>query len=275
MDGDFKFLDHYWKGAISGMTGILLSHPIDTIKTHIQNGSKVPRNFKALMTGIRAPLIGVGFEKALVFGTYNFVNKYMADNKNISTTEYQTLLQKPNNLQTSVSGAIAGFTASLIVTPYERIKILRQTGQTIKNLRIRTLFTGLNMTFTREVPGFAIYFTVYENLKYYTLNKLNKLNKLNNSSSTTTLPLYLSFIYGGISGSIAWIFIYPQDRIKTIIQSQASNTSNKIKFADISNIIRDLSVGGIRTLYTGFSYALVRAITLHSGTFAMMELLNR
>lgn len=271
MDGDFKFLDHYWKGAISGMSGILLSHPIDTIKTHIQNGSKVPRNFKALMSGIRAPLIGVGFEKALVFGTYNFINNYLSNNyasNNYTKSTSTFQLIQPNNFHTATSGAIAGFTASLIVTPYERIKILRQTGQTYNNIRIGNLFKGLSMTFTREVPGFAIYFTVYENLKYYTLNKLNY------SSSTTTLPLYLSFIYGGISGSIAWIFIYPQDRIKTIIQSQSANTSTTIKFTDITNIIRALSAGGIRSLYTGFSYALIRAITLHSGTFTMMELLN-
>ena len=274
MDGDFKFMEHYWKGAVSGMTGIVISHPIDTIKTHIQNGSKVPRNFKSLMTGIRAPLIGVGFEKAIVFGTYNLVNNYLTCDDNNSSA-----LKKPNSLHTSVSGAIAGFSASLIVTPYERIKILRQTGQNIQNFKIGNLFKGLSMTFTREVPGFAIYFTVYENLKYYTLRRMlgngygsNGYGSMDNIASAS-LPLYLSFVYGGISGSIAWVFIYPQDRIKTIIQS--ANTSTSIKFDDVKNIVRILSAGGIRSLYSGFSYALIRAIALHSGTFAMMELLNR
>jgi hypothetical protein len=267
MDGDFKFMDHYWKGAVSGMTGIIISHPIDTIKTHIQNGSKVPRNFKSLMTGIRAPLIGVGFEKAIVFGTYNLVNNYLT--RNAAVNSYvgdNNALKKPNSLHTAISGAVAGFSASLIVTPYERIKILRQTGQNIQNFNVGNLFKGLNMTFTREVPGFAIYFTVYENLKYYTLRQML-------DSNTNSLPLYLSFVYGGISGSIAWVFIYPQDRIKTIIQS--ANTSTSIKFDDVKNIIRILSSGGVRSLYSGFSYALIRAVALHSGTFAMMELLNR
>ena len=70
-----KIHNNYCYGAISGMTGIILSHPIDTIKTHIQTGN----NFKTfnitipnLYKGILSPLIGVGFEKAIVFGTYNF-----------------------------------------------------------------------------------------------------------------------------------------------------------------------------------------------------------
>ena len=37
-----NFVHNYWKGAVSGMFGIVLSHPIDTIKTHYQNKTKPP-----------------------------------------------------------------------------------------------------------------------------------------------------------------------------------------------------------------------------------------
>lgn len=238
--------NHYLKGAISGMFGILISHPIDSIKTHIQTHKNINTfQFKAvnLYRGIASPLIGVGLEKSLVFGTYNFCH-----NK--------------QNMSIPVSGAISGFVASLIVSPYERIKILRQ-NQTQFNLSECTkpsfLFKGLSATFTREVPGFAIYFSTYEYLKnkFYT-------------SKNKEIDIVASFIFGGISGSNAWLFIYPQDRIKTIIQS---NNTNKI---NIMSLIKTIyQNGGIKQFYSGFSLAIARAILLHSGTFCMMEILNK
>jgi hypothetical protein len=237
--------NHYVKGAISGMFGILISHPIDSIKTHMQTNKNMstfhykPTN---LYRGITSPLLGVGLEKSLVFGTYNYCRN--------------------NKINIPISGAISGFIASLIVSPYERIKILRQ-NQTKFNLSECTnpsfLFKGLSATFTREVPGFAIYFSTYEYLKnkFYT-------------SQNKEIDIVSSFVFGGIAGSNAWIFIYPQDRIKTIIQS---NNNSKV---NIMNLIKTTyQNGGIRQFYSGFSMAIARAVLLHSGTFCMMEILNK
>ena len=195
-----SYITKYINGGISGMCGILLSHPFDTIKTHIQTGQKL-NTFKPSVLnfykGISAPLLGVGIEKAIVFGTYNYMHK---------KTDCIPL-----------SGAFAGLTASLIVSPYERLKILKQNSQSFTYKEIlnpRFLFKGLSATFTREVPGFAIYFTVYEYLK--------KCNFTNHNKEITGLA---SFIYGGISGLSAWIFIYPQDKIKTIMQSNMQSNS--------------------------------------------------
>ena len=240
-----SYISKYINGGLSGMCGILLSHPFDTIKTHIQTGHKL-NTFKPSLPnfykGISAPLLGVGIEKAIVFGTYNYI------------------YSKTNNIP--LSGAISGLTASLIVTPYERIKILKQNSQviTFKDLNIRFLYKGFTPTFFREMPGFAIYFTTYEYLKANTFTKYNK--KINYSSS---------FLYGGISGLTAWIFIYPQDRIKTILQSSSRSENNR----NIKNIINTIyKSGGLKHFYSGFSWAAGRAILLHSGTFCMMEYLT-
>jgi solute carrier family 25 carnitine/acylcarnitine transporter 20/29 len=230
----------YIYGCISGMTGIILSHPIDSIKTHRQTLNNIPfkYSFRNLYKGILSPLIGVGIEKALVFGTYANCKDHF-------------------NLNTPLSGAIAGLIASLIVSPYERIKILTQTSQPI-TFKPSFLFKGLGTTFTREVPGFAIYFTMYEFLK-----------KSYISYTSTDISLTASFIFGGISGSMAWLFIYPQDRIKTLIQSQSTKSS-------ILDIVKSIYAnGGLTQFYKGFSLALGRAILLHSGTFCMMEYLKK
>ena len=237
---------YYFKGALSGMTGIILSHPVDTVKTHIQTGRAL-RDFKPglgnLYRGLLPPLAGVGLEKAVVFGTYNYCN------------------QQLDNIP--LSGAIAGFSAAVIVTPYERLKILKQNniGFNKQELSIKFLFRGLSATWTREVPGFSIYFSVYESLK-----------RINHTQHGREIGLHNSFFYGGIAGVAAWIFIYPQDRIKTILQSSYSvGNSNSVK----SIMLEIYNKGGLRHFYSGFSWAVARAMLLHSGTFCMMEFLTK
>ena len=233
--------NYYVKGCISGMTGIILSHPVDTIKTHRQlNSIPFRYNIKNLYRGLSSPLIGVGIEKAMVFGSYNYMRSI--------------------DLPIPISGGISGLVASLVVSPYERIKILRQTNQSIpyRSLSPSFLFKGISVTFTREVPGFAIYFSTYEALK-------NKFYVSKNKE----IGIIPSFIFGGLSGTMAWIFIYPQDRIKTIIQNDKGSLN-------ITNIIKSIYLkGGLRHFYSGFSFAVGRAILLHSGTFCTMEQLNR
>ena len=244
-----SYITQYINGGLSGMCGIVLSHPIDTIKTHIQTGHKLTTfspSFTNFYKGISSPLLGVGIEKAIVFGTYNYI------------------YSKTENIP--LSGAISGLTASLIVTPYERIKILKQNSQviSIKDINIRFLYKGFTPTFFREMPGFAIYFTTYEYLKYNTFTKYNK--KIDYSSS---------FVYGGMSGLTAWCFIYPQDRIKTILQSGTGTGTGSENNRNIKNIINTIyKSGGLKQFYSGFSWAAGRAILLHSGTFCMMEYLN-
>ena len=234
-------LKYYFHGAISGMVGIALSQPIDAIKTHYQletNGQKkFSMSYRNLYKGISTPLIGVGLEKAIVFGTYNYFKKEL-------------------NCNSALSGGVAGFAAAFIVTPCERIKILYQSQlESELKFTFKNLFKGLNATYTREIPGFAIYFFTYDYLK-------ERYNGNDNFS------LAKSFCFGGLSGSLAWVFIYPQDRIKTLVQSQRD-----AKFKDIIATI--YNSGGLKQFYKGFSFAIMRAILLHSGTFSMMEFLSR
>lgn len=235
---DYKYFVY---GALSGMCGVTISHPFDTIKTHIQTNKKLTYNIKSLYKGIIPPLFGVGLEKALVFGSYELSQKYF------------------NN--TFTSGLCAGLTASLVVTPYERLKILLQTnkleGSTImKNFNPKFLYKGLSVTFTREVPGFGIYFTTYN----YSKKKFYGDN----------IDITGSFLLGGLAGTVAWVFIYPQDMIKTRLQSILDNKES------VRHIITDIySKGGFVQFYKGFHLALMRAIPLHAGTFCSMELLKK
>jgi solute carrier family 25 carnitine/acylcarnitine transporter 20/29 len=240
-------MDSYINGSLSGMFGVLLSHPVDTIKTFRQSSIKFNYNFLNLYKGITPPLIGVGLEKAIVFGTYQYLRKL--------------------DFNVPLSGAMSGFVATFVVTPYERLKILNQTSQKV-NTNIFQLYKGFSVTFIREVPGFAIYFSTYHTLKEYYNDRVNGEIMRVNGETNKKLSPEISFLFGGISGSMAWLFIYPQDRIKTIIQS---STNNKKILSLIKNTFNN---GGLKGFYSGFSFAITRAILLHAGTFMMFEILN-
>ena len=218
-----------WKafsyGYLGGMAGIVASHPFDTMKTHIQEGKTIPKSLVRLYRGISAPLLGVGLEKSLVFGVYHNTYRY--------TDSY------------ALSGGLAGLTASLVVTPFERLKILWQTGQKYNG----GLFRGLAATLTRETPGFAIYFSIYERFKAIDEN----------------FNPWHGFFYGMLAGAGSWVFIYPQDRIKTHIQANRE--------LGYGQAIRDILAKG--HIYKGFSLALLRAVPLHATAFMTMEMCKK
>lgn len=244
-------LSNFAFGGFSGSVGVFISHPFDTIKTNFQENKQLNlkvniNTVKKLYRGIIPPMIGVGFEKAVVFGTYE-TSRYLLKSYNLNDT-----------LKVFTSGAIAGLFASIVVTPFERMKILLQTGNS-NNLKFnpKFYFTGISATFTRETPGFALYFSVYEYLKKKYYSDINK----------TITPLS-SFLFGGLAGTVSWIFIYPQDRIKTKMQSSIDNRKFFKIYKDI--VLKE----GYSGLYKGFTYALMRAVPLHAGTFMTMEIIK-
>jgi len=235
MNENKSTIRNFGYGYLAGMMGIIVSHPIDTLKTHYQQFNRLV--FKNLYRGIIPPIIGVGLEKAVVFGVYESTIKYT--NSDI------------------ISGGLSGLSASLVVTPFERLKILMQTGQSINSLKNINLFQGLSATLTRETPGFAIYFSVYNKLKH-------------NNQDLKDIHPFKSFGYGALAGTASWIFIYPQDRIKTHIQAARDK---KIGFFEAFRYIHKTE--GITSFYRGFHLALLRAIPLHATAFTTVELCKK
>lgn len=230
--------NEYIYGLIGGVVGTIFSHPPDTIKTRLQ--SVTAKTFKDalkmgnLYRGVSAPIVGIAFEKLIVFGFYGECKKY--------------------GLSDALSGLIGGFASTLVVVPVDRIKILMQNKEKLNFslFKPKSLYKGFSITLFRETPGFGIYFTTYNTLTEY-FNKDKNLLK--------------SFLFGGISGFTSWIFIYPSDLIKTKYQSIKDNTNITVKHT-IKNIYK---THGLRGFYNGFSYAIMRAIPLHGGVFLGYE----
>jgi len=232
-------MEHFVAGCFGGATGIVLSHPFDTIKARLQALDKNTVKYNNLFKGIIPPLIGTMLEKAIVFGSYD-----KCKNANIFSNNYINIF---------FSGCFAGFTCTIIVTPIEKIKIQLQNNPSenfmsvIKKENFKSIYNGWSACLAREIPGFGIYMSVFNMLK----------------NNTENMTLTKTFAYGGISGICAWLGMYPSDVIKTNMQSH--NISLKMAIKKIYN--NDGFIG----FYKGISFALIRAGLLHSGVFLGYE----
>lgn len=242
-------IKEYIAGCGGGIFGTFMSHPFDTIRINKQlfpektvktivNSIK-NKGYINFYKGLSAPFFGIGLEKALVFGTFYNMEK----------------INKDHNLAKVQNGFIAGIVSTIVVTPVEKIKIDMQNNIKFKmsNYNPINLYRGWTPNMLREGSGYAIYFSIYENLK----------NK--NDSKLTT------FFKGAISGVGAWLFIYPFDYIKTLTQTKLDIGCEKT----YSNIIRHQFMKyGIRGFYNGIELALMRCIPLHGGVFIGYEMIK-
>ena len=115
------------------------------------------------------------------------------------------------------------------------------------------LYRGLSATIARDVPSFAAYFASYEALKAM-LNQELGVHQLN--------PL----MAGGFAGIAAWLVCYPQDVIKSRMQSTSAYSSS----ADCARSIwREV---GWRGFFRGFAPTMARAFPANAATFAAYEL---
>ena len=229
-------MEDFISGCIGGIIGTGVVYPFDTYRIRQQTNNILKRN---LFSGVLAPMLGIGLEKALVFGSYNYTKKYVDSD--------------------FLCGLVSGFFASLVVTPVEKWKIIKQNNPEVlyrhiipKTLKkgVGNIYNGLSACFLREIPGYAIYFQTYSILKKNDL----LVSKYGCSSYIATL------LYGGLSGLSSWACIYPFDTIKTNMQY------NNTRFYET---YKDLLKNG--RLFKGYRMGLIRAFLLHSFVFLGYE----
>ena len=122
---------HFFGGMVGGMFGTFISHPIDTMRIRLQTDKQIITNVQCLKNippsnqvshimrdlykGVKAPIIGIGLEKTIVFGTYHNIYEYHLFGNEVGNQIF--------------AGSMAGLLSTLVVSPIEKIKILYQNNQ--------------------------------------------------------------------------------------------------------------------------------------------------
>ncbi|EGV61884.1 mitochondrial ornithine carrier protein [Yamadazyma tenuis] len=265
-------------GAISGVIGRIIEYPFDTVKVRLQSTQpslSTVQIIKSTYTnegiirgfyqGVKAPLVGSCFENAILFATYNTSLEYLH-------RQFGQPGSEPQLQYKCVSGGIAGFVASFLLTPVELVKCQLQVKNLVRDNRTRHLYStvigdvvkkdgvlglwkGLGSTLLREINGTAIWFGTYEVVSEY-LNKKNPGSSLNPLTS------------GAIAGITFNFAIFPIDTIKSNIQTNAVLSSTDTTYW------KTMKKVGIRNLYNGLGITLIRSIPANAMIFYSYELLK-
>ncbi|KAJ8940239.1 hypothetical protein NQ318_016695 [Aromia moschata] len=246
------------------MAGVIVGHPLDTVKVHLQtqdaNNPKYRGTLDCLRSllaregargvyrGVTSPLLGVAGINAIVFGAYGNAQRRMTD---------------PDSLYShAVAGGAAGFFQSFICSPMEMAKSRMQVGDSacsgpvecLRKVGDQGVFRGCGLTVGREVPAFGIYFFTYE-----------LLTRTEDGRPVSTWTMLLG---GGLAGVASWTATYPIDVIKSRIQVDGSSSSQYTSSLDC--LRKTIRSGGVFCLFRGLTPTLIRAFPVNAVTFTVV-----
>lgn len=113
----------------------------------------------------------------------------------------------------------------------------------------------------------ATYFGIYE-LVWRECDKYEPEEKF-----STQQNMMISFFGGGLAGSGSWLFTYPIDYIKTLIQSE-SLEARKYKNS-IDCVRKKYEEEGIRTFFKGLGVTMIRSFPVNGCGFVAFEFMMR
>jgi len=177
-------------GMLSGLAKTVVSHPLDTVKVHVQNRIAPPRNPSLLFRGISVPLVRNGVENSLHF-LFRAVTA--------SVLSAMSLHGAASNA--FAVGFLSGFPQALFNTPADYIRLQLQLG---KMVRFGSLFRGLPWVAMKEAASGAVFFGAYEGIK-----------------GTIGSGAGAGFA-GSMAALMAMISTFPLDTLKTRVQAGGS-----------------------------------------------------
>ncbi|XP_070572163.1 solute carrier family 25 member 45-like isoform X2 [Ptychodera flava] len=259
-------------GLVGGGAGVVVGHPLDTIKVRLQAQSLGAVQYKGIFDciyktlkhesvfgfykGMGFPLATICIQNAVIFGVYgNTLHRLKA---------WRNDSKPATNTDIFISGCVAGFVQLSIACPVELVKIRLQMqthgrgppsrGQAIVNYRgpidclvtiirtegLRGCFRGLLSTAIRDTPTLGVYFVTYETL-------CRKLT-LEGQAQPSVWALFLS---GGTAGILAGVVMTPMDVVKSKLQADGVNSQ---RYRSVLHCITDtFRTGGARAFLTGIS----------------------
>lgn len=271
-------------GCIGGAAGVIVGHPLDTIKVRLQTQSNgqyrgiihcftsivKKESPSGLYKGISSPLTGLAFINAICFGVYGNTLRYLNDSNSY--------------VNHFLAGALGGLAQSVISSPMELVKLRLQvqgvedpnnssgrrgvkykspfdcTRQVLRKSGVKGLYRGLGITIMRDCPALGVYFMSYE--------WLTRRWATGGPETLTTMHLLNA---GGLAGALSWLLNYPTDVVKTRFQADGCDPTN-CKYSSYRDcIMKSYREHGIRTFTQGLGSTLLRAVPTNAVTFFTVE----
>ena len=306
-------------GTSAGIVSVLVCHPLDTIRVRLQTAPAgrftgvtdvVKQTIKgegvtALYKGITSPLTAQGIQKATMFFSFGAAKRYLTDASSGPLPLWKLYL----------CGSVAGMSNALVANPFElvrnRLQVQYQRNiassqykgpfdcarQMVATSGVRSLWLGLGPMILRDAPGVGAWYCTFEGVRRYLVPA---------GEDPSITPKWKILVSGACAGVGFWVFAFPQDTIKNIIQtrgmsmqieaataaaataaaatasasSSATHTlSHSILLTQQQQSLGFFATGaelvrkeGIRRLWKGFTIAAARGIPGASSTFLTYQL---
>ncbi|KAJ6724985.1 MITOCHONDRIAL BASIC AMINO ACIDS TRANSPORTER-RELATED [Salix viminalis] len=231
---------------------------------------------KGLYRGATSSFVGVAFESSLLFGIYSQTKQSLQGGGQSDVPRPEVIIP---------SAAYGGAIISFVLCPTELVKCRLQIQgtdslvpkfsrysspldcalQTVKNEGVTGIFRGGSTTLLRESIGNAVFFSVYEYVRYYMHLRLKPT--LSDHSNLTDMGI--GIVTGGLSGVAFWSAVLPLDVAKTIIQTAPDKSSTRNPFAVLNSIY---SRAGLKGCYTGLGPTILRAFPANAAAIVTWEL---
>jgi solute carrier family 25 carnitine/acylcarnitine transporter 20/29 len=222
-------------GLFQGITRVFISYPADVVKIQMQKQlftttketikHTIKNDIRKFYRGSSISFVTVGLERSLQYYYLEKINK-----------KYNPYL----------SGFIVSFASSIYNLPMQylttNIALLNKdhnVKQYIKQTTYKDLYKGYFIETPKNVLGSTIYLGTYFKLR----------------SMTENSSLYPYF--GGISGTMTWLVIFPIDTIKTEYQTTKNIKLSNIIYSRLNNNKNGL-LEGIKSFYKGLTPILIR-----------------
>ncbi|KAJ0081586.1 hypothetical protein Patl1_10668 [Pistacia atlantica] len=183
------------------------------------------------------------------------------------------------------SAAFGGSIISFVLCPSELVKCRMQVQgtdslvpnssrytspldcalKTVKSEGVTGIFRGGSTTLLREALGNAVFFSVYENVRYYMHLQLIAAS----SNHSNLIDMGIGIVSGGLGGVAFWSAVLPLDVAKTVIQTDLEKNSTRNPFQILNSIYRR---AGLKGCYAGLGPTIVRAFPANAAAIVTWEL---
>ncbi|KAL4626862.1 hypothetical protein ACB092_05G127400 [Castanea dentata] len=284
----------YVAGLVAGVATVITGHPFDTVKVKLQKHNTEAHGvtyrsgwhcttrvlktegIRGLYRGATPSFVGVAFESSLLFGVYSQTKQSLQGGVQSSGPQPQVIIP---------SAAIGGALISFVLCPSELVKCRMQVQgadslvpkssrysgpldcalKTVKTEGVTGIFRGGFTTLLRESSGNAVFFSVYEYVRYYMHSQL----KAASSENSHLIDAGIGILSGGLGGVAFWSAVLPLDVAKTIIQTSPDKSSSRNPFQILISIYRR---AGLKGCYTGLGPTIVRAFPANAAAIVTWEL---
>jgi len=219
-------------GAISGIVETLVVQPLDMVKTRFQlnEGKNVSvvgglraviqeGGFVRFYRGILPELVGNLPAASVLLASYELFKRYLSQ-LNGGLCDFKVAF---------TAGFLSGFTESLVVTPFQVVKVRMQAKeylgfyhnsydcmwQLLRTEGLPSLMIGLGPSFWRNCTWNSVYFSLL----------FLQTKSLFPSARSFSAEVTQTFVGGAIAGAIATVFAAPFDMVKSRFQRELRGTA--------------------------------------------------